>query len=82
LVDVVCADVFTVNFSRFNIIYVYPFPTVLERLSEKIAKECSKDARMLVHEYMLKGLTPVQSIKIQSNEKEPPRPQHIPLHLL
>jgi len=69
LVDVVCADIFTVDFSRFNVIYIYPFPAILERLSEKIAKECSKDTRVLVHDYPLKGLTPVRSIEICSNEK-------------
>ncbi|MEM3579409.1 MAG: class I SAM-dependent methyltransferase [Candidatus Bathyarchaeia archaeon] len=64
LVDVVCADLFTVNLSRFNVIYVYPFPTIIDKLSEKIAKECSKDTRIIVHDYPLKGLSPIKSIKI------------------
>ncbi len=64
LVDVVCADVFTVDLSKFSIMYVYPFPTIIDSLSEKIAIECSKDTRILVHDYPLKGLNPAKSIKI------------------
>lgn len=64
LVDVVCADVFTVDLSRFNVIYVYPFPTVVDKLSEKIAMECLEGTRVLVHDYPLKGLNPAKSIQI------------------
>jgi SAM-dependent methyltransferase len=64
LVDVVCADLFTVDLSRFNVIYVYPFPTIIDKLSEKITQECSKGTRILVHDYPLKGLNPAKSIKI------------------
>lgn len=64
LVDVVCADVFTVDLSTLKVIYVYPFPTIIDRLSEKIAIECSKGTRILVHDYPLKGLNPSKSIKI------------------
>lgn len=64
LVDVVCADVFTVDLSTLKVIYGYPFPTIIDRLSEKIAIECSKGTRILVHDYPLKGLNPSKSIKI------------------
>ena len=64
MVDVVSADLFTVDLSRFNVIYVYPFPTIIDRLSEKITLECSKGTRILVHDYPLKGLNPAKSIKI------------------
>lgn len=64
LVDVVCADLFTMDLSRVNVIYVYPFPTIIDKLSEKIAKECQKGTRILVHDYLLKGLTPTKSIQI------------------
>ena len=64
MVDVVCADLFTMDLSKFNVIYVYPFPTIIDRLSEKIATECRKGTRVLVHDYPLKGLNPTKSIKI------------------
>lgn len=64
LVDVVCADVFTVDLSMLNVIYVYPFPTIIDRLSEKIATECSKGTRIVIHDYPLKGLNLSKSIKI------------------
>ncbi|MCS7114723.1 MAG: class I SAM-dependent methyltransferase [Nitrososphaerota archaeon] len=64
LVDVVCADIFTLDLSRLNVIYVYPFPTIIGRLSEKIAAECRKGTRILVHDYPLEGLNPAKSVKI------------------
>ncbi|MEM0057978.1 MAG: class I SAM-dependent methyltransferase [Candidatus Bathyarchaeia archaeon] len=64
LVDVVCADIFTVDFSKFNAIYVYPFPTIIDKLSEKIAIECSRGTQILVHDYPLKGLNPSQRMEI------------------
>jgi len=64
LVDIVCADLFTVNLSKFNVIYVYPFPTIIDRLSEKIAAECKKETKVLVHDYPLKRLNPTKSIEI------------------
>jgi|YelNatPaOPRAMG01_1025707.scaffolds.fasta_scaffold91857_2 precorrin-6B methylase 2 len=64
LVDVVCADLFTVDLSKFNVIYVYPSPTIIDKLSEKITQECSKGTRILVHDYPLKGLNPSKSAKI------------------
>ncbi|MEM2737915.1 MAG: class I SAM-dependent methyltransferase [Candidatus Bathyarchaeia archaeon] len=64
LIDIVCADIFAVDISRLNVIYLYPFPTIISRLSEKIATECQKGTRILVHDYRLEGLNPVKSIKI------------------
>ncbi|MEM2280762.1 MAG: hypothetical protein QXZ68_02065 [Candidatus Bathyarchaeia archaeon] len=68
LVDVVCADIFTVDLSRLNVVYVYPFPTIIDRLSEKIIAECSRGTRVLVHDYMLRGLSPVRSVEILDGE--------------
>jgi len=64
LVDVVCADLFTISLSKFNVIYVYPFPTIIDKLSEKIIMECSRGTRILVHDYPLRGLNPFKSVKI------------------
>lgn len=64
LVDVIHADLFTVDLSKLNVIYVYPFPTIIDKLSEKIATECKKGARILVHDYPLKRLKPAKNIQI------------------
>jgi SAM-dependent methyltransferase len=64
LVDIVCSDLFTVDFSRFNVIYVYPFPPIVPKLSEKIIAECLKGTRILVHDYRLNGIQPAKSIQI------------------
>lgn len=56
LIDVVHADLFTVDFSRLNVIYIYLSPLIRERLSEKIMSECSNGARILVHDYPLPPL--------------------------
>ncbi|MEM3789044.1 MAG: methyltransferase domain-containing protein [Candidatus Bathyarchaeia archaeon] len=61
LIDIVCSDLFTIDFSRFNVIYVYPFPPIIPRLSEKIVCECRKGTRVLVHDYSLSGLKPTKS---------------------
>ncbi|MGC8999041.1 MAG: SAM-dependent methyltransferase [Candidatus Bathyarchaeia archaeon] len=64
LIDVVCSDIFTIDLSRFNVIYVYPFPPIISRLSEKIASECQKGTRVLVHDHSLNGLKPTKSVQI------------------
>jgi len=64
LVDVVCSDIFTIDFSRLNVIYVYPFPPIVPKLSEKIIAECSKGTRILVHDHRLNGIEPAKSIQI------------------
>ncbi|MEM1540908.1 MAG: class I SAM-dependent methyltransferase, partial [Candidatus Bathyarchaeia archaeon] len=48
LIDIVCSDLFTIDFSKLDVIYVYPFPPIISRLSEKIMAECKKGARVLV----------------------------------
>jgi len=56
LVDVVHSDLFAIDLSSFNVIYIYLSPLVKERLSEKIVSECSSNTRILVHDYPLKNL--------------------------
>ncbi|MEM3464745.1 MAG: class I SAM-dependent methyltransferase [Candidatus Bathyarchaeia archaeon] len=64
LVDIVCADIFSVDLSKFNVIYVYPFTTIVGRLSEKIISECPRKTRILVHDYCLTGLKPAKITQI------------------
>ncbi|MEM1563080.1 MAG: methyltransferase domain-containing protein [Candidatus Bathyarchaeia archaeon] len=64
LIDVVYSDLFTADLSKFNVIYVYPFPPIIPRLSEKIINECRKGTRVLVHDHSLNGLKPTKSIQI------------------
>jgi hypothetical protein len=49
---VFCSDIFTIDFSRLSVIYVYPFPPIVPKLSEKIIAECSK-----VHGYWFMIIT-------------------------
>jgi SAM-dependent methyltransferase len=64
LVDVIYSDLFTIDISRFDVVYIYPYPPVVTRLSEKIINECSKGSRVLVHDYPLERLRPVKMISI------------------
>ena len=59
LIDIVHSDLFSVDLSRFNVIYVYPSPLVIERLSSKILAECVEGTRILVHDYPLKTFQPI-----------------------
>ena len=67
-IDVVHADVFTVNLSGFDVVYVYPFPTITPRLSEKLRNECKKGAIALVHDYSLPNLIPSEIAQVPENE--------------
>ncbi|PMB74086.1 hypothetical protein C0199_01325 [Candidatus Bathyarchaeota archaeon] len=64
LIEIVYSDLFTIDLSRLNVIYVYPFPPIISRLSEKIMSECQKGTRVLIHDYNLNGLKPVKSVQI------------------
>ena len=64
LIEIVHADLFKVDISRFNVVYVYPYPPVVESLSEKIARECKKGSRIIVHDYALKNLQPTKTLQI------------------
>ncbi len=65
-VDVACADLFTVKLSPFDAIYVYPFPTIAARLSEKIREECRKGAKVLTYDYSLPNFKPAKTVHVQS----------------
>jgi SAM-dependent methyltransferase len=66
MVDLVHADLFQMDLSRFNVIYVYPFPPVVKSLSLKILKECRRGTRIVVHDYPLEGLKPLRTVSIPS----------------
>lgn len=64
--DVVCADLFAVDLSRFDAIYVYPFPTIAGRLSEIMRQECKKGAKVLTYDYQLPNFKTVKTVRVQS----------------
>jgi len=64
LIDIVHSDLFSADLSRFNVIYIYPSPLVIERLSSKILAECMKGTKILVHDYPLKMLQPINVIQL------------------
>lgn len=69
LISLVKADLFQVDVSRFSLIYVYPFPSIIRRLSLKLLKECRRGTRILVHDYPLEGLSPLKSVSIPSGKQ-------------
>ncbi len=66
-VDIVYADLFTVDFSRFNVLYVYPFPTITRRLSDKMRLECRKGACALTYKYPLSELKPAEEVLVSGS---------------
>lgn len=69
LISLIEADLFQVDVSRFSIIYVYPFPSIIKRLSLKLLRECRRGTRILIHDYLLEGLSPIKSINIPSGKQ-------------
>jgi len=64
LIEIVHSDLFSADLSKFSVIYIYPSPLVIERLSSKILAECVDGTRILVHDYPLRFLQPVNVIQI------------------
>ncbi|MEM2995534.1 MAG: class I SAM-dependent methyltransferase [Candidatus Bathyarchaeia archaeon] len=64
LVDVVYSDLFRVDLSRFDVVYVYPHPLIIKSLSEKIVSECPSGSRVLVHDYALDGVHPTKTVHV------------------
>lgn len=69
MVNLVQADLFRVDLSRFNVIYVYPFPSIVKGLTLKLLDECSCGTRILVHDHPLEGLKPLKSESIPSGKQ-------------
>ncbi|MBO3810020.1 MAG: class I SAM-dependent methyltransferase [Candidatus Brockarchaeota archaeon] len=66
MVDIVNADLFQVDLSRFSLVYVYPFPPVVRRLSLKILDECRRGTRILVHDHPLEKMEPLKTLALPS----------------
>ncbi|MBO3769022.1 MAG: class I SAM-dependent methyltransferase [Thermoproteota archaeon] len=69
MIDIVKADLFQIDVSRFRLIYVYPFPSITRRLSLKLLNECRRGARIIVHDYPLEGVSPLKSTSIPSGRQ-------------
>ena len=69
LISLVKADLFQIDVSRFSLIYVYPFPSIIRRLSIKLSNECRRGTRILVHDYPLEGLIPLKSASVPSGKQ-------------
>ena len=64
LIEIIRSDLFTVDISRFNVIYIYPSQQVVRGLSEKIANEALEESRIIVHDYPLEHIKPNKVVKI------------------
>jgi predicted RNA methylase len=69
LVNLLQADLFRVDLSRFKVIYVYPFPSIVKGLTVKLLDECPRGTRILVHDHPLEGLKPLKSKSIPSGKQ-------------
>jgi tRNA1(Val) A37 N6-methylase TrmN6 len=68
LIEIVNVDLFAVDLSKLNVIYVYSFPPIIQKLSEIIISECQGGTRILVHNHPLMVLCPAKSILILEGE--------------
>lgn len=66
-VDIVEGDFFLADLSRFDVIYAYPSPSIVDMLSLKLAAECKKGCRVVVHDHLLPNLTPRKVVKLPTN---------------
>ncbi|MBO3842866.1 MAG: class I SAM-dependent methyltransferase [Candidatus Brockarchaeota archaeon] len=69
MVNLIQADLFRVDLSRFKVIYVYPFPSIVKGLTIKLLNECLRGTRILVHDHPLEGLEPLKSKSIPSGKQ-------------
>ncbi len=69
MVNLIQADLFRVDLSRFKLIYVYPFPSIVKGLTIKLLDECPRGTRILVHDHPLEGLKPLKSKSIPSGKQ-------------
>ncbi|MEM3957059.1 MAG: class I SAM-dependent methyltransferase [Thermoproteota archaeon] len=69
MVDIVHADLFQVDLSRFSLVYVYPFPPIVRRLSLKILDECRSGTRIIVHDHPLEKLEPLKTLTLPSGRQ-------------
>jgi protein-L-isoaspartate O-methyltransferase len=63
-VDMVHGDLFSADFSRFDAIYVYPFPPIAAKLAEKLRGECRRGAKVVVCDYPLPNLVAAQTVEV------------------
>jgi predicted RNA methylase len=69
MINLVQADLFRIDLSRFKVIYVYPFPSIVKGLTVKLLDECPRGTRILVHDHPLEGLKPLKSKSIPSGKQ-------------
>ena len=59
-VEVIWGDLFSLDISRFDVVYCYPSPSVTRRLTLKLINECQNGCRVLIHDHPLVGVEPVE----------------------
>ncbi len=67
-IDVVLADLFAADISRFDVIYVYAYPTIAQQLAEKLRLGSKKGAHIIIYDYMLPKLKPLKTRNLSMNE--------------
>ncbi|MCS7104074.1 MAG: methyltransferase domain-containing protein [Thermofilaceae archaeon] len=64
--EIVAADLFTFDVSPFDVIYVYPSPSITRRLEFKLQVECKQGCRVILHDHPLPSVEPLTVVSIPS----------------
>lgn len=67
------ANVFNVNLSDADVIYVFLLPQALKKLERKFLKECKRGTMIISHGFALKGLDHLLVKQINNNQLFPTR---------
>lgn len=61
-IEIIYGDIFQADIGEATHIYCYLHPTVMDRIEQKIVKECKKGTRVVVNDYPFATLKPHGSI--------------------
>lgn len=64
--EVIAADLFTFDVSPFDVIYVYPSPSITRRLELKFQVECKQGCRVILHDHPLPSIEPLTVVQVPS----------------
>lgn len=56
-------NLFKVNLRKADVIFCYLLPEAMEKIAQKIKKECKKGTRIVSQTFHLPGFTPVKTLK-------------------
>lgn len=78
LVDIRRADIFTVDFERADVVFLYLLPGILTALKPQLAK-LRPGARIVSHEFAMAGAVPERIVRVIAPSDGGPRRDGVPL---